>query len=73
MDFALSDEQEAIQDMARRFADDELAPKAAQWDEEKHFPVDVIKKSAALGLAGIYTRDDVGGSGAWTARCGVDF
>ena len=63
MDFALSDEQEAIQDMARRFAEDELAPNAAQWDEQKHFPVDVIKKSAALGLAGIYTREDVGGSG----------
>lgn len=63
MDFALTDEQQAIQDMAQRFAADELAPHAAQWDEKKHFPVDVIKKSAELGLAGIYTRDDVGGSG----------
>ena len=63
MDFALTDEQEAIQDMARRFAEDELAPHAAEWDEKKHFPVDVIKKSAELGLAGIYTREDVGGSG----------
>ena len=62
MDFALSEEQEAIRDMARRFAADELAPNAAKWDEEKHFPVDVIKKTAELGLAGIYTRDDVGGS-----------
>ena len=63
MDFALTEEQEAIQEMARRFAADELAPNAAKWDEEKHFPVDVIKKSAELGLAGIYTREDVGGSG----------
>ncbi|MHA7873036.1 MAG: isobutyryl-CoA dehydrogenase [Hyphococcus sp.] len=63
MDFALTEEQEAIREMARRFAADELAPHAAKWDEEKHFPVDVIKKSAELGLAGIYTRDDVGGSG----------
>lgn len=63
MDFALTEEQEAIQDMARRFAADELAPHAAEWDEKKHFPVDVIKKSAELGLAGIYTREDVGGSG----------
>ena len=62
MDFALSEEQQAIQDMARRFAADELAPHAEKWDEEKFFPVDVIKKSAELGLAGIYTRDDVGGS-----------
>ena len=63
MDFALSEEQESIQEMARRFAADELAPHAAEWDEKKHFPVDVIKKSAELGLAGIYTREDVGGSG----------
>ncbi len=62
MDFALSEEQNAIREMARRFAADELAPNAARWDEEKHFPVDVIKKTAELGLAGIYTRDDVGGS-----------
>ncbi|PQA86141.1 isobutyryl-CoA dehydrogenase [Hyphococcus luteus] len=63
MDFALSEEQEAIQEMARRFAEDELAPHAAEWDEQKQFPVDVIRKTAALGLAGIYTREDVGGSG----------
>lgn len=63
MDFALTEEQEAIQEMARRFAADELKPYAAEWDEKKHFPVDVIKKSAELGLAGIYTREDVGGSG----------
>lgn len=63
MDFALTEEQEAIQDMARRFAADELAPHASEWDEKKHFPVDVIKKSAELGLAGIYTSEDVGGSG----------
>jgi hypothetical protein len=63
MDFALSDEQLAIQEMARAFAAEELAPFAADWDEKKLFPVDVIRKSAALGLAGIYTREDVGGSG----------
>jgi hypothetical protein len=63
MDFALTEEQAAIQEMARNFAAEELAPFAAEWDEKKHFPVDVIRKSAALGLAGIYTREDVGGSG----------
>ncbi|WDI30610.1 isobutyryl-CoA dehydrogenase [Hyphococcus flavus] len=63
MDFALTEEQEAIQEMARRFAADELAPHAPEWDEKKHFPVDVIRKSAELGLAGIYTQEDVGGSG----------
>lgn len=62
MDFSLTDDQQAIQEMARRFAADELAPHTAKWDEEHHFPVDVIKKSAELGLAGIYTSEDVGGS-----------
>src|SRR5262249_29158719 len=37
-------------------------PKAAEWDETKHFPVDVIREAAALGFAGIYVREDVGGS-----------
>ncbi|MEM8937154.1 MAG: acyl-CoA dehydrogenase family protein [Pseudomonadota bacterium] len=63
MDFSLTDEQAAIQEMAQRFASDELAPNAATWDDEKYFPVDVLRRSAELGLAGIYTRDDVGGSG----------
>src|SRR5262245_31748527 len=63
MEFALSEEQQAIREMAQRFADDELAPHAAEWDEKKHFPVDVLKKTAELGFAGIYTREDVGGSG----------
>jgi alkylation response protein AidB-like acyl-CoA dehydrogenase len=63
MEFGLSDEQLAIQEMAQRFSEDELAPHAADWDERKHFPVDVIRKTADLGLAGIYTREDVGGSG----------
>jgi hypothetical protein len=63
MHFALTDDQIAIQETARRFAEDELAPNAALWDEQKRFPVDVIRKSAELGLAGIYAREDVGGSG----------
>ena len=63
MDFQLSDEQLAIQEMARRFASDELAPNAARWDAEKHFPVDVIEKTGGLGLAGIYADEGIGGSG----------
>jgi alkylation response protein AidB-like acyl-CoA dehydrogenase len=63
MEFSLTDDQLAIQEMARNFAAEELAPHAAEWDEKRHFPVDVIRKAASLGLAGIYTRDDVGGSG----------
>jgi len=63
MSFALNDDQIAIRDMARSFADEKIAPHALQWDEDKHFPVDVIKEAAGLGMAGIYVREDVGGSG----------
>lgn len=63
MDFALNEDQRLIQDMALRFAEEQLAPHAAEWDEKKHFPIDVIKSTAELGLLGIYTREDVSGSG----------
>lgn len=63
MDFALSDDQIAIQDAARAFAEGQLAPNSAKWDENKHFPVDVLRQAAELGFAGIYVGEDVGGSG----------
>ncbi len=63
MDFSLTDDQRAIQEMAQAFARDELAPHSAKWDEERHFPVDVMRAAAGLGFAGIYVQDDVGGSG----------
>ncbi|MEM9668256.1 MAG: isobutyryl-CoA dehydrogenase [Pseudomonadota bacterium] len=62
MSAPFSDEQVMIQDMARKFAADQLAPNSDRWDEEKHFPVDVIRQAAELGFAGIYVREDVGGS-----------
>ena len=62
MHFALTEDQTLIRDMARKFADDRLKPHAAQWDEEKHFPVEVMREAAELGFAGIYTAEDVGGS-----------
>ena len=61
--FALNEDQTAIRDMARDFAAEKIAPKALEWDEKKHFPVDVLREAAALGMGGIYIRDDVGGSG----------
>jgi len=61
--FALSEDQTAIRDMARDFAAEKIAPKALEWDEKKHFPIDVLREAAALGMGGIYVRDDVGGSG----------
>jgi hypothetical protein len=63
MSFELNDEQRAFQDMARQFASAELAPYAAAWDEAAAFPVETLRKAAALGLAGIYVRESSGGSG----------
>src|SRR3954447_19210382 len=62
MQFALTDDQIAVRDMAREFAGERIAPHALRWDEEKHFPVDVMREAATLGIGGIYIRDDVGGS-----------
>ncbi len=59
----LNEEQSAIQDMARNFATEKLAPHAKQWDEDKHFPVDTLREMAGLGFAGIYLQEEHGGSG----------
>ncbi len=61
--FSLSEDQLAIQEMATSFAAETLAPGAARWDEEKHFPVEEMRAAAALGMGGIYIQEDVGGSG----------
>lgn len=58
----LNEEQVMIQDMAKRFAGDRLAPFTSEWDAESHFPVETIKATAELGFAGIYVGEDVGGS-----------
>jgi alkylation response protein AidB-like acyl-CoA dehydrogenase len=62
MNFELTEDQRAIEEVARRFARDRLAPFAAEWDETAHFPVDTMREAAALGFAGIYVKSDVGGS-----------
>ncbi|MBF6172416.1 acyl-CoA dehydrogenase family protein [Nocardia blacklockiae] len=61
--FALDEDERAIADTARGFADELLAPHALEWDERKHFPVDVVRKAGSLGMGGIYVGEDVGGSG----------
>jgi len=60
--FALNDDQIAVREMAGDFAAEKIAPHAVRWDEEKHFPVEVMREAAALGIGGIYIPDDVGGS-----------
>jgi alkylation response protein AidB-like acyl-CoA dehydrogenase len=62
MDFDLSEEQRAIQDTARQFARSEMMPHAKDWDENATFPVETLRKAAALGFGGIYIKEDVGGS-----------
>jgi alkylation response protein AidB-like acyl-CoA dehydrogenase len=62
MQFALTEDQTAVRDMARSFAAERIAPHALEWDERKHLPIDVIREAAGLGIGGIYIRDDVGGS-----------
>ncbi|GHE63183.1 acyl-CoA dehydrogenase [Camelimonas fluminis] len=61
--FALSEDHVAIRDMARAFASEQIAPHALEWDEKKHFPVAQMRAAAALGMGGVYIREDVGGSG----------
>ncbi|MFC3964771.1 acyl-CoA dehydrogenase family protein [Nocardia jiangsuensis] len=61
--FDLDEDERAIRDTAREFADEFLAPNALDWDERKHFPVDILRKAGPLGLGGIYVREEVGGSG----------
>jgi hypothetical protein len=63
MDFSLSEEQRAFQDLARDFAREQLLPGAAAWDEEKTFPEAQLRAAAALGFAGLYLHEDVGGVG----------
>jgi alkylation response protein AidB-like acyl-CoA dehydrogenase len=59
----LSDDQRAMVDTAREFAREFLAPSAVEWDQTKHFPVDVLRKAAQVGLGGMHVREDWGGSG----------
>lgn len=59
----LSDEQQAIVSTVREFAAARLAPHAVEWDQERHFPVDVLREAGELGLGGIHAGEDVGGAG----------
>ncbi|MEE9388700.1 MAG: acyl-CoA dehydrogenase family protein [Paracoccaceae bacterium] len=63
MDFALSDEQQAIYDMARAFGEEHIAPNARQWDANGEIPRDLWPKLADLGFGGLYVSEQSGGSG----------
>ncbi len=59
--FDLTEDQLAIQDMARKFTADRITPNAAKWDEEKHFPRDVVREAGELGFGAIYISEEMGG------------
>ena len=61
--FELTEDQVAIQDMARRFTADAITPYAAEWDEKSHYPVDVWKAAGDVGFGGIYVSEESGGTG----------
>ena len=61
--FDLTDDQLAIQEMARRFTADAITPFAAEWDEQHAFPRDTIKAAAELGFGAIYVSEEAGGIG----------
>ena len=61
--FPITDDQEALVDAVRDFAQQRVAPHALEWDAEKHFPVDVLAEAGELGLGGIYVGEEHGGTG----------
>jgi len=73
MDFALNDDQRAIQDAARAFADAELKPHSAEWDEHKIFPVETMRAAAQMGFCGIYTGEEHGGMALGRVEAAVIF
>jgi butyryl-CoA dehydrogenase len=63
MSFELSAEHEQFRRTVRDFAEKEIAPHAAQWDRDHHFPTDVVHKMGELGLMGLTAPEEYGGAG----------
>ena len=63
MNFALSDEQEAIRRMVRDFAESEIAPHVMEWDEAQTFPREAVRKLGELGMLGVLVPEEYGGAG----------
>ncbi|MGL5741058.1 MAG: acyl-CoA dehydrogenase family protein [Legionella sp.] len=62
MDFEFTAEHLAFSQMAADFSREKLAPMAGSWDENGYFPIDVLREAAALGMAGMMAREDIGGT-----------
>src|ERR1700730_11369371 len=63
MDFRLSEEQDLLRRSVREFAETEIRPHVREWDQEQHFPSELMPKLAALGLLGIQFPERYGGAG----------
>ncbi|WP_417345993.1 acyl-CoA dehydrogenase family protein [Ferrimonas sp.] len=63
MNFNLTEDQQAFIEVAKQFAEAELAPYAGQWDKDHHFPKDVIQRAGELGFCSLYTPEEAGGMG----------
>ncbi|TKB49801.1 acyl-CoA dehydrogenase [Ferrimonas sediminicola] len=63
MNFNLTEDQQAFIEVAKQFAEAELAPNAGQWDKDHHFPKDVIQRAGELGFCSLYTPEEAGGMG----------
>ncbi len=63
MNFEYNEDQLAIKEMAKNFAETELMPYASEWDQKEIFPLETLKRAADLGMAAIYVDDLYGGSG----------
>jgi alkylation response protein AidB-like acyl-CoA dehydrogenase len=61
--FGLDDDERTIAETAADFADKRISPHALEWDATKHFPTEVLREAAELGMAAIYCKEDAGGSG----------
>lgn len=73
--FELSDDQKSIKDMVRRFAREEVAPKAAHYDKTGEYPWDILKKAHELGITNLHLPESVGGGGHGlfdTCKCPVN-
>ena len=71
--FDLPEATRELRDTALDFARERIAPHAQRWDEERHLPVDVLRDAAALGMAGLYVREESGGSGLTRLDAAVVF
>src|SRR5258708_11652482 len=63
MDFRLSEEQDLLRRSVRELAETEIRPHVGEWDQEQHFPIELMPKLAALGLLGIQFPEPYGGAG----------